>query len=92
MTEEYCEDCKGIEIESWVDGQLVIETGSKLCQYHGMIDDLLSMLKDLFAMAKYYKPIPDNYEPIDEHDTENWIVGLLYKDVRAVIAAVEKIT
>ena len=56
MTEEYCEDCKGIEIESWVDGQLVIETGSKLCQYHGAMDKLLAerirLLKGLVEMYK----------------------------------------
>ena len=52
MTEEYCEDCKGIEIESWVDGQLVIETGSKLCQYHGMIDECIAALHTAGEMLR----------------------------------------
>ena len=51
--------------------------------------DLLSLLKDLYAIAQYYYPVPVDYEPVDEHDTEKWIVGLLYKDVENVIAAAE---
>ena len=74
MTEEYCEDCKGIEIESWVDGQLVIETGSKLCQYHGMIDECIAALMavewvyDESAYKKRYCPWCRGWEAAHEDD------------------------
>ena len=79
MTEEYCEDCKGIEIESWVDGQLVIETGSKLCQYHAMIDELITAMKSALEDLKY----------IHDEAGEIYVVGDAIDKIEAGLAKVK---
>ncbi len=42
---------------------------------------LHSLLKELLAMAKYYKPVPDEYMSMEDQDEETWCIGELYSRV-----------
>ena len=49
---------------------------------------LVEALKNLLAMAKYYKPIPKGYNPTDE-DEDMWEIAGLYYRVEQALALAE---
>lgn len=46
----------------------------------------LELLKDLLAMAKHYKPIPEGYPPPMDEDEETWAIGELYSRIEKELA------
>jgi len=51
--------------------------------------ELAAALRNMLAMAKHYKPMPDGYNP-EYEDEEMWGIGMLYAQAEAALAQVKE--
>ena len=57
------------------------ELGTKWALAEALAAERLKMLRELLAVAKYYKPVSLEYPPSPDEDEETWAIGELYSRV-----------